>query len=128
MEIRKLTPRARAKSFLCALRGLATVFSSQPNSWIMLVAAVCTFATGALLHVSLTEWCLLLIAMFVVVIAEVINTAIEYLTDLVSPEYHPLAGKAKDAAAGAVLLAALLAFLTGLLVVGPKLLALLGAR
>ena len=126
MEIRKLAPRARARSFLCALRGLGIVFSSQPNAWIMLLATACTIAMGMMLRVSLWEWCLLLIAMSVVIIAEVINTAIEFLTDLVSPEPHPLAGKAKDAAAGAVLLAACLAFLVGIIVLGPRLLIALG--
>jgi diacylglycerol kinase (ATP) len=126
MEIHKLTPRARVRSFLCALRGLAVVFSSQPNSWIMLLAAVCTVVMGALLQVSLWEWCLLLIVMSVVIIAEVMNTAIEFLTDLISPERHSLAGKAKDAAAGAVLLAACLAFLVGIIVLGPRLLIALG--
>ena len=55
---------------------------------------------------------------------EAINTALEYLTDLVSPEYHPLAGKVKDVAAAAVLVAALGAATVGLIVFGPKLLAL----
>ena len=53
--------------------------------------------------------------------AELVNTAIEALTDLASPAYHPLAGKAKDVAAGAVLLAALGALMVGVLVFGPKL-------
>jgi diacylglycerol kinase len=94
----------------------------------MLAVAGCTIGAGALLRVTLTEWRLLLIAVFVVLIAEVINTAIEFLTDLASPEHHPLAAKAKDAAAGAVLLAAVLAFLIGVLVLGPKLVAALGIR
>jgi diacylglycerol kinase (ATP) len=57
--------------------------------------------------------------------AELANTAIEALTDLVSPEYHPLAGKAKDVAAGAVLMAAVAALVVGLLIFGPRVLALL---
>jgi len=125
MEMRKLAPRARARSLMCALRGVGIVLRSQPNGWIMVVAGVCTIAAGFLLEVSTGEWCLLLIAVFVVLVAELFNTAIEFLTDLVAPEYHPLAGKAKDAAAGAVLLASVLAFLIGLVILAPKMAAVL---
>ena len=121
-------PQARFKSFLCAVRGIVVVLRSQPNAWIMVVAAVCTVATGLLLRVSLLEWCVLMVAVFLVFVAELINSAVECITDLVAPEYTPLARDAKDAAAGAVLLASILAFMAGSIVVVPKLMALLGLR
>ena len=125
MNLRKLTPRERAKSFAYAVRGILTVVRFQPNAWIMLAASVCVVAAGLWFGVSTMEWCFLLGAVFVVFLAEAFNTAIEYLTDLASPEHHPVAEKAKDAAGGAVLLAAVLALLIGILVFGPRILAML---
>ena len=63
---------------------------------------------GYFLQLSATEWCLIMICMALVLTAEALNTAIEYLTDLASPEFHPLAGKAKDVAAGSVLIAVII--------------------
>jgi diacylglycerol kinase (ATP) len=125
MNLRKLTPRERAKSFACAVRGVLTVAQSAPNAWIMLAASVWVVAAGLWFRVSTMEWCFLLGAVFIVFLAEAFNTAIEYLTDLAAPEHHPVAEKAKDAAGGAVLLAAVLALLIGLLVFGPRVLAML---
>ena len=67
------------------------------------------------------EWCALVLAMAMVLTAETLNTAIEAIADLVSPGFHPLAGRAKDVAAGAVLIAALGSVAIGLLVFGPHL-------
>jgi len=73
-----------------------------------------------LLQISLVEWAVLLVCILVVLALEAVNSALEYLTDLVSPNYHPLAGKAKDMAAGAVLLASIGSVIIGLLLLGPK--------
>ena len=116
MNVGRLRPKARMRSFLCALRGVGYVLRTQPNAWIMVAAAACTFAAGLILRVSRIEWCLLITAICLVIAAEIFNTALESLTDLVSPEYHPLAGRAKDAAAGAVLVSAFLALAIGILV------------
>ena len=75
-----------------------------------------TIAVGAYLRLSALEWCAIVLALALVWAAEGLNTALERLTDLVSPGFHPLAGKAKDLAAGAVLLASVASFLTGLIV------------
>ena len=77
------------------------------------------------MKITCAEWLAVIAAIGLVWTAEGLNTAIEALVDLVSPEQHPLAGRAKDVAAGAVLLAALAATAIGLLVFGPRLLALL---
>lgn len=76
---------------------------------------------ASLLHVSLMEWCLLLILFGMVLAAELINTAIEAVVDLATPGKHPLAKLAKDTAAGAVLVTALIAAIVGLIILGPKL-------
>lgn len=66
------------------------------------------------------EWAVILLCILIVMALEAMNSALEYLTDLVSPDYHPLAGKAKDMAAGAVLLASIGSVIIGLLILGPK--------
>ena len=86
-----------------------------------LLAAVGVAAAGYFFNVTRIEWCLLAGCIGLVIMAEVFNTAIETLTNLVSPEWHPLAGKAKDLAAGAVLLAAATAALIGTIIFWPYL-------
>jgi diacylglycerol kinase (ATP) len=111
----------RIKSFGFAFQGIATFFKTQHNAWIHCLAAILTITLGFVLHVNTTEWCWLIIAIALVIIAEMLNTAIEFLTDLVSPEIHPQAKKVKDIAAGAVLIAAIAALAIGLIVFLPKL-------
>jgi len=67
------------------------------------------------------EWCLVILAIALVIACEAINTAIEFLTDRVSTEPHPLSGKAKDVAAGAVLISSAGAAVIGVMIFGPKL-------
>jgi diacylglycerol kinase (ATP) len=86
---------------------------------------VVVIGLGFYFNINRTEWALVALAVGTVWSAELANTAIEALTDLVSPEYHPLAGKAKDVAAGAVLLAAFAALVVGALIFAPRLWALL---
>lgn len=112
----------RIQSFRHALRGLADVVRSQPNARIHLVAAAAVVAAGFFFQISSGEWCAVLICTALVVSLEAANTALEHLTDLVSPDFHPLAGKAKDAAAAAVLVAAMGAVAVGLVVFLPKIL------
>lgn len=117
--------RKRLNSFRFAFKGIGWLFRSQVNAKIHLFAAIVVLLAGYFLELSITEWCLTLFAIFTVLAAEAFNTALEDLTDLVSPDHHPLAGRAKDLAAGAVLLTALGAASIGLLIFVPKLWALL---
>jgi diacylglycerol kinase (ATP) len=89
------------------------------------VATVVVLVAGWFFEISRLEWCAVLAAIGLVLTAEGINTAIEAVVDLASPEQHLLAGRAKDVAAGAVLIAAVVAAVIGLLVFGPRVLALL---
>jgi diacylglycerol kinase (ATP) len=116
---------ARARSFGHAFRGIAGLVASQHNARIHAVATLGVVGLGFALGVSPPEWALLLLAIASVWVAEGFNTALELLCDAVSRERHPLVGKAKDVAAGAVLIAALLATGVGLLVLGPRLLGVL---
>ena len=116
---------ARLRSFGHAFRGLKVLLQTQANARIHAVATVLVLAAGLMFGISLLEWALIVLAILCVWVAEAINTAIEFLVDLASPEAHPLAGKAKDAAAGAVLVAAIGAALIGGLVFGPHILRML---
>ena len=113
--------KSRLQSFRYAFQGIADLFRTQPNARIHLLLTVLALILGGTFSLSGTEWCLLALAMAMVFAAEAFNTALEYLTDLVSPEYNELAGKAKDAAAAAVLLAAAGAAVVGLILFLPRL-------
>lgn len=110
----------RIDSFRYACKGLAELFVSQVNARIHLAAAVVVTVCGFRFHISKMEWIAVVLCIALVMSLEAINTALEYLTDLVSPEYHPLAGKAKDVAAAAVLIAAAGAVVVGLIIFTPK--------
>lgn len=115
-----LTFTGRLRSVKHALRGIGIMLASQHNAWIHAVATVCVGVAGVLFGLSWSEWCWIVLAIVAVWTAEALNTAIEFLTDVASPNFHPIAGKAKDVAAGAVLLAAVGAIIIGLLVFGPR--------
>jgi diacylglycerol kinase len=113
----------RAISFRYALQGLADLLRSQPNARIHLGAAAAVIFAGFYFGISRMEWMVVVICIAIVFAMEAVNTALEYLTDLVSPDFHPLAGKAKDVAAAAVFLVALGAFVVGLIIFLPKIVA-----
>lgn len=98
--------RARAGSFSNAIRGVVWMLRSQHNAWIHALATVVVCGVSAGLGISRTEWCFIVLCIMAVWAAEALNTSLEVLTDLSSPDFHPLAGKAKDVAAGAVLITA----------------------
>lgn len=112
--------RARAAGFGYALRGIAA-FAREPHARIHFVAALAVAALAAWLRVPRAHEALLALAVGLVLAAEAANSALEALADRVAPDHHPLVAKAKDVAAGGVLLAALAAALAGLLVLGPPL-------
>lgn len=114
--------KKRIDSFRFAFKGLADLFISQPNARIHGVATIIALILGVILGLSKTEWCLIVLCIFSVLAAEAFNTALEYLTDLVSPEYHELAGKTKDVAAAGVLLTAFGALIIGTIIYLPKIL------
>jgi diacylglycerol kinase len=87
------------------------------------LAALLAIVAGFALSITAIEWCLIIGCIGLVFMAEVFNTAIETLTNLVSPEFNPLAGKTKDLAAGAVLIAAITAAVIGIIIFLPYLVA-----
>jgi diacylglycerol kinase (ATP) len=117
--------KKRIQSFGFAFKGIATLFRTQPNARIHLLAMSAVTVAGYLLKVSTSEWCFIVLAFTMVLAAEAFNTAVEFVVDLASPDYHHLAGMAKDVAAAAVLITAIGAASIGIIVFLPKLLMLL---
>lgn len=113
------------RSFVYAWHGLVYAIRTQRNARIHAVIGAGAIALGALLHISPVEFAMIFVAITLVFIAEMFNTVAEACIDLVTRDYHPLAKIAKDVAAGAVLLNAILSVVIGILVFGPHLLALM---
>ena len=112
-----------ARSFRYAFSGLAELLRSQHNARVHLFASLLVVIVGLSLGVTRIEWCALLLAMMLVWIAEALNTALEFLCNLVSPDFHPLIKKTKDVAAASVLISAAGAVVIGVLIFLPYLLA-----
>jgi len=112
--------RSFMSGFAYAATGLVEAIKSQFTIRFHFVATVAVIALSFYYHLAPTEWCLILLSVSIVWTTELLNTALEYLTDFVSPEYNYLAGKVKDIAAGAVLIAALLSACVGLIIFVPK--------
>ena len=119
MNNSSLTFTGRIRSINCALTGIRVMISSQHNAWIHAIATLLVVMVSLAFRLTKTEWCWIVLATISVWTAEALNTAFEFLTDVASPEFHPLAAKAKDVAAGAVLIAALGSAVIGFLVLGP---------
>ncbi|MDT3426555.1 undecaprenol kinase [Paenibacillus forsythiae] len=109
-------PKRFWKSFWYAAQGIRQAFRTEQNMRVHSGFAVFVLLLAALFRVPPGDWLLLLLAITLVLAAELINTAIESVVDLVSPEVHPLAKAAKDTAAGAVFLTALFAVIAGIYV------------
>ena len=114
----------RIRSFKYALRGILFMMSGEHNFYIHMAAALLVIVAGIWLQVSRVDWLWLVLAMGLVLSAETFNSAIEKLVDLKEPDQRPEAGKVKDMAAGAVLLAAITAAIIGVLIFWPYLQAL----
>lgn len=112
----------RFSAFRDAFRGLLDLLRNHPPAHLHFIAAIVVVVLGMYLGFNTFEWTAVVFFIGLVFTAEAFNTAIEYLTDLVSPEYHPLAGKTKDMAAAAVLCASLAALVVGLIILLPKIL------
>lgn len=108
------------KSFSYALQGISHALTKERNLKIHLSFTVLVVILGFLFSISKIEWLFILVAIGGVVTLELMNTAIERVVDLVTKEYHPLAKQAKDTAAGAVFIYAILAVIIGGTIFIPK--------
>lgn len=111
-------------SFRCAFCGIWACIRQERNMKIHLFMALCATVFGLALHISRMEWLVCLIFFALVMGAELVNTAVEAVVDLASPQRHPLAKLAKDTSAGAVLVCAIFAAIAGGIIFVPKLIAL----
>ena len=117
--------KQRIDSFRYAWKGIVDLVRTQMNARIHVGFTMAVLISGWYFSISVAEWSLVILCIFLVLAAEAFNTALEYLTDLVSPDFHPLAGKTKDMAAAGVLLTAIGASAVGLIIFLPKFIELL---
>lgn len=115
----RFTWRSRLRSFGHAFDGVAAMLKTQHNAWLHLLASLLVCAGAVVLGVSAADWRWLVAAITMVWAAEAMNTAVEFLCDVVSPEYAPAVKGAKDIAAGGVLLTAIGAAAIGALTFWP---------
>ena len=111
----------RAFAFRYAFSGWWFVIRTQRNAWIHAVATAAVLVMSFWLRLSLLEWAVILLAVAMVWMAEFLNTALEAVVDLASPQHHELAKVGKDVGAAAVLITAASSALIGFLVLGPPL-------
>jgi len=116
----KYKNRKHKISFKLALGGIFLAAKTQPNLKIMAVFAFLAALCGYLLEISYFEWLVLLLAIFIVFIAEMINTSIEAMVDLITTEWREEARIAKDIGSGMVLVAVICSLVIGLAVFLPK--------
>jgi diacylglycerol kinase len=124
MNQQKFSLRHRARAFRWAFRGLAIALREEHNARIHLGAAVSAIIAGALFRISAAEWLAVVFAIGLVFSLELLNSALERLADVVNPERSETMAKVKDLSAGGVLVAAMTAFVIGVVVFLPKILAL----
>lgn len=113
--------RSRIRSFKHAFAGIWYVIRTQKNAWIHLTIMIFVVVMAAWLRLAQFDWAILVVTIGIVWLAEFLNTSIEAIVDLVSPQRHPLAKVSKDVGAAAVLISAATAIIVGILLLGPPL-------
>lgn len=121
MKNENFSVAARIRSFRYALNGIRLLLRSEHNARIHSVAAVGAVGAGFFFGISPAEWTAVVIVIALVFAAEAMNSSVEAICDHFSPGYDEAVGRAKDLAAGAVLISALAAVVVGLLIFIPKL-------
>jgi diacylglycerol kinase len=127
MNSGKFSFMSRLQSFRYAIDGFKSLLRNEHNSRIHLIAAATAILSGIILKINLTEWAILILVIGIVFITELLNSSIESLADFIEPQRNDFIKKAKDYAAAAVLISALIAIAAGVLIFIPKLLHLIFA-
>jgi len=112
--------RSNIKSFEFAIEGIKTALKNEPNLQIHIIIGVLVFVLAGILRFNIFEWIVLLFTVTLVIVLELINTSIESIVNLVSPEIKPQAKVAKDVAAAAVLVTAIMSIVIGALLFLPN--------
>jgi diacylglycerol kinase len=120
MQTEKFSMSKRAYSFYYAIAGILRFFKTEHNAWLHLVATIGVIVLTTVCRVTAIEAVMLVFSIGAVWVAEVFNTCIEKMMDFVSTKKHPQIQLIKDMAAGAVLIAAITALITGLIIFVPK--------
>jgi len=114
----------RLKSFTFAFNGLKILLREEHNSWIHVAITICVVMAGFLLQISLFEWVAVVLCIGLVITLELINSAIENMSDFVSPEKNDIIKKVKDLSAAAVFIAAICSAIVGIIIFLPKIIVL----
>jgi diacylglycerol kinase (ATP) len=119
-DVHQFSMKERLNSFSGAIRGIGVLIKNGHNFRIHLIVLVLVIVAGFLLKISAREWIAVILAAGLVLAAESLNTAIEYLSDRVSPVYDPAIRKVKDVSAAGVLISAVIAVITGVIIFLPR--------
>ena len=121
MENKNIKPSKKLAGIKYAFNGIKVLLCEESNALIHCIICVLVISAGFILNISSIEWVAVVIVCGCVFAAEALNTAIERLSDVVSPEYNEAIKKVKDLSAGAVLFMAITAAITGIIIFSPKL-------
>jgi diacylglycerol kinase len=121
MQLARQELKRRIMSFRYALAGWGYVLRTQRNAWIHALVTIAVVVLALWLRLAWPDWAVLVLTITVVWMAEFMNTAVEAIVDMVTPDHHPLAKIAKDVSAATVLVGACGAVVVGLLILGPPL-------
>ena len=121
-----LDAKRLSRSFKAAFEGIASTYKKEQNIKIHTFIAILVIIFWFFLKINYIEWLVCLVLIWFMLMAEFFNTAIEYVVDLASPDIHPLAKAAKDTASAGVLMMAIIAAVTGLVIFVPKLIEFVG--
>ena len=121
-----LDAKRLSRSFKAAFEGIASTYKKEQNIKIHTFIAIFVIVFGFFFKINYIEWLVCLVLIGFMLMAEFFNTAIEYVVDLASPDIHPLAKAAKDTASAGVLMMAIIAAVTGLVIFVPKLIEFVG--
>jgi diacylglycerol kinase len=122
MRSKKFSLKSRFESFKFAFNGIGSLLKNEHNSRVHLTVATLAIALGFILKINLIEWSLLIIVIAIVFLTELLNSALETLADSIDPEWNEKIMKAKDYAAAAVLISAILAVVVGGIIFIPGIL------
>lgn len=111
--------KKRINSFGYAFKGVVSLLKKEHNAWIHCLAIVVVTLAGLFFSITSVEWCIVTLCFGMVLAAEAFNTSIERLVDMISPDFHPIAGDVKDIAAGAVLICAVASAIIGIIIFLP---------
>jgi len=125
MKQKDFSIKKRKQSFKCAFNGLRILLSEESNAWIHFCVAFCVLIAGFVLKISKEEWIVIIFCIGFVFALELLNSAIENISDFVSKDYHALIKKTKDLSAGAVLVGAIISAIVGMIIFAPKVIKLL---